>query len=207
MIAETFRIGEAISFGWDRFRANAGFLLLLGLVLGFLLLVANGLQRAAVAAPPAFAVVSLLVLAINAFISFVFVTAALEIEKFGSVSLDDLGHHLPRFFQYFIGYLLFFLALMIGYALLIVPGIYLSVKLFFYMFLVVDKKMSGVDALKLSYEMTRGHFGHLLCFLLSLFVINIAGLMLFGIGVLLTVPLTFIAAAYVYRKLAEKSLP
>ena len=65
--------------------------------------------------------------------------------------------------------------------------------------------MNGIDALKLSYEMTTGHFMELFLFFLSVLVINVIGLLLFGIGLLVTVPITGIAGAYVYRKLAQKT--
>jgi uncharacterized membrane protein len=202
MASELFSIKEALQIGWQRFRENAVFLLLLGVGLGILMLFSNTLQQAHPASPSAFALAYLLVVAINAFISFVFVAAALEVHDFGTVAFDDLTRQLPRFGQYLIGYVIFGAALVIGYFLLVIPGIYLTVKLFFYMYLVLDRKMNGIDALKMSYEITTGHFKPLFFFLLALFVINLLGLALFGIGLLVTIPVTSIAAVHVYRKLA-----
>jgi len=202
MAADGYGIAAALLFGWKRFRANAGFLLLLGLGLGIIMLVANTLQKTTLVSPSLFAITYLITLAINAFISFVFVTAALELHDYETVDFDDLTRALPRFAQFFIGYILFGIAVVIGYLLLIIPGIYLSIKLFFYMYLVVDKGINGIDALKMSYNMTTGHFKELFLFLLSLFVINLIGLLLLGFGMLVTIPVTSIAAARIYRKFA-----
>jgi uncharacterized membrane protein len=199
-----FRTHEAIIFGWRRFKENAGFLLLLGLGLGVLMLIANGLQRAAVGAPPVLSVLYLAVVAVNAFISFAVVAATLEIHDYGEAGIDDVRRQLPVFPQYLVGYVLFGAAIIIGYFLLILPGIYLTVKLFFYMYLVVDRKMNGIDALKTSYEMTAGRFREVFVFLLAIFAINVVGFLLMGIGLLVTIPVTSIAAAHVYRSLSGK---
>ena len=205
MAPDAFNIGEALSFAWQRFKENAVFLLLLGTGLGILSLIANALQNAAFAAPILFAIVYLIVIGINAFASFVMVTACLEVHDYGTIEFDDITKAFPQFIQYLIGYVIFGVAIIIGYLLLIIPGIFLTVKLFLYMYLVVDKKMNGIDALKLSYEMTTGHFMKLFLFFLSVLVINVIGLLLFGIGLLVTVPITGIAGAYVYRKLCQKT--
>ena len=205
MAPDAFSIGDAFSFAWQRFKKNAVFLLLLGVGLGILSLIANALQHAIMAAPLLFAVVYLIVIGINAFASFVMVTACLEVHDYGTIEFDDLTKAFPQLIPYLIGYVIFGVAIIIGYLLLIVPGIFLTVKLFLYMYLVVDKKMNGIDALKLSYEMTTGHFMELFLFFLSVLVINVIGLLLFGIGLLVTVPITGIAGAYVYRKLAQKT--
>ena len=205
MTPDAFSIGDAFSFAWQQFKKNAVFLLLLGVGLGILSLIANALQHVIMAAPLLFAVVYLIVIGINAFASFVMVTACLEVHDYGTIEFDDLAKAFPQFIPYLIGYVIFGVAIILGYLLLIVPGIFLTVKLFLYMYLVVDKKMNGIDALKLSYEMTTGHFMELFLFFLSVLVINVIGLLLFGIGLLVTVPITGIAGAYVYRKLAQKT--
>jgi len=64
----------------------------------------------------------------------------------------------------------------------------------FAMFLV----LSGVgfqDALSQSFEATKGRFSDVLLLILVLFVINVAGALLCGIGLLVSVPVGFIALA------------
>ena len=207
MATDTFSIGDALLFGWNKFKDNAVFLLLLGLGLGIATFIANSMQKATIGLPLLFVITYLIIIVINAVVSFIFVTASLELHDYGTIEFDDLTKTFPQFIQYLVGYVIFGVAIVIGFFLLIVPGIFLSVKLFLYMYLVVDKKMNGIDALKLSYEMTTGHFLELFLFLLCVVVLNILGVLLFGLGLLVTIPVTSIATAYVYRKLAQKTLP
>jgi hypothetical protein len=47
----------------------------------------------------------------------------------------------------------------LGYLLFIVPGVILAIGLYFSAFLVVDQRMGAVDAMKASWELTRGRKG------------------------------------------------
>lgn len=82
------------------------------------------------------------------------------------------------------------------------PGIYLAVRLQFYKFLVIeDENLGPVDALKKSMKMTDGHFWKLLGFMFSLIILNILGVLLFKVGLLITIPVSMIASTYLYKKL------
>ena len=74
--------------------------------------------------------------------------------------------------------------ILIGIVLLIVPGIIFACKLAFVPYLVVDRKMETIEAIKKSWEMTRGHAGTV--FLMGLLAIPIAllGLICLGIGII-----------------------
>mgnify|MGYP006935323538 FL=1 len=71
-----------------------------------------------------------------------------------------------------------------GILFLIVPGIIFACKLAFVPYLVMDKEMETVEAVKLSWEMTNGHTGTI--FLMGLLAIPIAimGLLLLVIGII-----------------------
>ncbi len=201
-----FSIIDALLFGWSRFRDNAVFLLLLGAGLMLLTLIANSLQKAAAPASLSFFMAYLVFLAVNAFTSFVLVAASLELHDFGTIEIGDLAKALPQFLQFLGGYIIFCAVIMAGYMLLIIPGIFLTIKLFLYMYLVVDRKMNAAESLKKSYELTTGHFAELLIFFFSVVVINVLGMLLLGVGMLVSIPVTSIAGAYIYRKLASRTL-
>lgn len=88
-----------------------------------------------------------------------------------------------------------------GFILFIIPGIIFSIKLQFSTYLVVDKNMGVVDALKKSWNMTKGVKMNLFLLELLLLGINILGIMALIVGLIITVPLAMVAQAFVYRKL------
>jgi uncharacterized membrane protein len=89
----------------------------------------------------------------------------------------------------------------IGFVFLIVPGIYLAVKYQFYDYLIVDKGMGPIEAIKRSGVLTEGVKWNLVLFWLALVGINILGMIALGVGLIATVPVSWLANAYVYRRL------
>ncbi len=88
--------------------------------------------------------------------------------------------------------LLIYIMTVIGFVLLILPGVYLSIAYVFTLPLIVDKEMDVWDAMELSRKAVTKHwfkvFG--LFFLLSL--IMALGALVFGIGLIWAVPLLFV---------------
>jgi uncharacterized membrane protein len=72
----------------------------------------------------------------------------------------------------------------IGLILLVVPGVIFACRLAFVRYLVMDKKMEPVEAVKESWRMTRGHANSIFFMgLLALAIIG-AGLICFVVGVI-----------------------
>ncbi len=104
--------------------------------------------------------------------------------------------------MYFVTSLIVGLATGIGLILLVIPGILIMVKLAFSMYYVVDKMMSPIDAIKASWDKTKGMFVKLLIFFIIVGVINIVAAMLLALPLLVTVPVTMVAMARLYRKIS-----
>lgn len=80
--------------------------------------------------------------------------------------------------------LLTMVIVMAGFVLLIIPGIIFACKLAFVPYLVMDKKLDAVEAVKTSWEMTNGHsFTIFLMFLLAIPIV-LLGLLLLVVGIL-----------------------
>jgi uncharacterized membrane protein len=88
-----------------------------------------------------------------------------------------------NYFEIMLAGLLVTFIIIFGIVFLIVPGIVFAVKLAFVPYLVMDKEMKATDAIKKSWEMTKG-YGWQLFFMgfLSIFIV-IAGLLLFIVGI------------------------
>jgi len=82
-------------------------------------------------------------------------------------------------------------------------SIFLFIKLMFYPWFIIDGQ-GLIKSLKSSWQITKNIKGSLFAFDLLLVLINILGVLVAGIGLLWTVPLSLIALAYIFRKLQIK---
>ncbi|MCE9642753.1 MAG: DUF975 family protein [Candidatus Andersenbacteria bacterium] len=114
---------------------------------------------------------------------------------------DDVWSINTIFWPYLIASILFGVSVALGSILLIVPGIMIAIAWMFYTYLIIDKGLQPVEALKKSAEITKGYRWQLFGFMIVLVLINIAGAIVLGIGLLWTVPTTMIALAHMYRQL------
>lgn len=105
--------------------------------------------------------------------------------------------------HYAIATFLYAIIVLLGLILFILPGIYLAVRLGFYKFLVIEyENMKAVDSLKESMKITSGYFWKIFGFVILLIIINILGAIPFGLGLIITIPVSVIAGAVLYKKLA-----
>ena len=97
-------------------------------------------------------------------------------------SISAFKPDLPVIVNYVIGMFLLTIIVGIGFLLLIIPGLILGVKFNLVPFLIVDKKMNFLDAMKESWKLTSGHLadisfgllvGNILVNVLALFVVTI----------------------------------
>ncbi len=117
----------------------------------------------------------------------------------------DIGDMFEAFRNYWNAVLASVLAgaiVVIGLVMLIVPGIIFGCKLAFTPYLVVDRKMEAVDAIRESWRMTNGHAGTV--FLIGLLAIPIlfAGLLCFGVGIIVSMMWIQMALASLYQSVA-----
>lgn len=105
--------------------------------------------------------------------------------------------------------ILFGLIVVIGVICLIVPGIWLALRLGQFQLAIVDRNLGPIEGLKASWEMTRGNALMLFVFGLAIFGICLLGLLALGIGLLWAYPTAFIAgsAAYLNMSRGVDSLP
>lgn len=117
----------------------------------------------------------------------------------------DLFSHYPLFFKYLFGSILYVLIVFGGMILLIIPGIIWAIKFQFFNYLIVDKGLGPVEALKKSWVITKGAKWNLFVFGLLLALINLIGILCLVIGLFATLPTTLVAIAFVYRKLLAQT--
>lgn len=92
--------------------------------------------------------------------------------------------------------------IMLGMVLLIVPGIIMALGLMMTPFMVIDKNLSAVEALKGSWALMDGYKGQMLLVSIIGMAVNFAGVLMCGLGLLVSVPLTIGALASFYEFIA-----
>ncbi|MDB4991930.1 MAG: hypothetical protein JWL75_175 [Parcubacteria group bacterium] len=119
-----------------------------------------------------------------------------------SAKLADLWHPKP-FLKYAIVTILSGLATFIGLILLIVPGIIVGIMFGFSQYLVIEKHLSPMEALRESARLTHGNRWNLFLLGLALLGINILGFCALFVGLLVTLPISTIAVIHAYRLLSS----
>jgi hypothetical protein len=220
MIKKHFSFEETLRFSWAKTLQHAWFL-----VLTFI--IANVIISAVKFTPIINVVVAVLVCLSIASIS-------LMISRDQSFTFRDLytpllsPHRVLKFFALTIIYLIPIFVLFLSYAvrllgalshiqsffvlgtilmfLLVIPVTYLSVRLKFFPFILLDNENATVKELLFkSYRLTKGHFLPVFGFLLAIGLLNTIGFLFFVVGLVVIIPISLFATAHVYNKLREHS--
>ena len=123
-----------------------------------------------------------------------------------TVDLSALWHPQP-FWKYLGASILYALALVVGLILLVVPGIIFALMFMFTTFIVIDRELGPVEAMKESNRITHGHKWSLLGFTLVLVLINLLGVIALVIGLLVSIPVSSLAVTHAYRVLSGRTPP
>lgn len=203
-----FSKGEALSYGWRTVTGNLGLFLGIGFFIGLLSFIPELLpleKESFLAVVITFALQLFMVVVTIGMTKVMLRIYDGEAARFGDI-FAYLGNW--RMLGYYIlGAIIYSLITGIGLVLLIVPGIYLGLRLQFYAYLIVDRELGPIEALKESWAMTGGSVWNLFLFGLLVFGVGLLGLLALGIGLLIAVPVTMMATVFVYRHLLEAEIP
>lgn len=201
-------IEDAIRFGWETFKNNLKLILAIEIAAVFTLAVVSGASEIfeprgwfhELAMRLAYFVVTMIVHLGAVKISLKYrdgenVEFANMFDSFGILAVFMVAAVVTDF------------AVGFGLLFLIVPGIIIAVRFCLYPFLIVDKELGPIEAIQRSIHLTRGVGVDLFLFALSCVGINILGVIAFGVGLFVSLPVTALAAAHVYRHLNPRSSP
>lgn len=109
--------------------------------------------------------------------------------------------------MFFVKYLLYGLAVGLGYMLCVLPGIYLAVRLAFVPYIAANEpELSVSETFSKSMNLTKDKFWQLLGYGIVAFFIVIAGFLLCCVGYLFTAPLSTVFMGVVYKELVQENL-
>jgi uncharacterized membrane protein len=198
-----FSIEAALSFGWNAFKERIGFFIVLiivsAVIVGIPYIFQGALQNNAPAIAALFGIIAYLVQLV---IEMGWISIALKIVDGQDATLSNLMDGIPNVISFVIATIIYSIIVAIGLILLIVPGIYLAIRLAPVTFVIIDTGAGPIAALSRAWEITKGYTLSLFLFGLVAVVINIVGMLLFGIGLLVTAPVTALAYAYIYRRIS-----
>lgn len=205
MSSKNIGMSEAIGFGWETVKKNI--LFFIGVLIVYWAVSAvpqfiGGLFQEN--APALSLIFQFIAIFAQMFVYIGLIKITLQFCDGRVPEFSELFSNAQYFLNYFLASLLVGLIILGGTILFIIPGIIFSIKLQFVAYLIVDKNMAPVDAIKRSWEMTKGVKWQLFLFGLLLFLINLLGVLALCIGIFVTTPLTLVALAYVYRKLEDE---
>jgi uncharacterized membrane protein len=150
---------------------------------------------------PIAALVSLAFTVLTLFLEIGFLKIVLKLVDGHKAEIQELWAY-PQYLLRMIGAtLVYAIIVTVGLILLIVPGIYLAIRLQFYSYYIVDKNTGAIDSLRMSWKLTEGNMINIFLFMLILLGLNILGALALLVGLLVTVPVSFIAVTLLYRKL------
>lgn len=99
----------------------------------------------------------------------------------------------------FIAYFIYMVVVTLGFICLIVPGIFLMVRLGAYMNAMVERDMGIIESLKYSWNLTRGNGLNLFVILLFSILVIIAGCIALIVGLLFAFPMMWLMWIVAYR--------
>ncbi len=193
---------EAIKFGFGIAKKNIVFFLGVAVIWAFVVIISSSIQNSLNANKQFFVsfLFNLFMWVVNSIISMGIINITLKFVDKKKPKLQDI-YYTKKVFNYILASIIRSVIVIFGFILFIIPGIIFSIKLQYSEYLIVDKKLDAVDSIKKSWEMTKGVKWNLFLLGILLGLINILGLLCVFVGLLITIPLSMVANAYVYRKL------
>ena len=190
-------IKESIKYGWTKVKENLEisiFTTLLMLIVGVVSGGNKGLFKSILGI---LATIFLLVIRIG------YNKIFLRISDGEKPKFNDIFKEYSLFWKFLGVSILMPIVVFAGLILLIVPGIIWAVRFSLAPLILVDTKIGPIASMKESWAITRGNFWKMLGFWIVIGLINLLGLLIIGVGLLITFPISTFAMIHVYRFLSS----
>ena len=230
--SQGWSVGAAVNYGWTKFQANVGQIILAGIAVLVGVAIFQGLgfviRNILVQDPECTGSVidntfkctdgsgffiSLLASAVSSFLFFL----VYQVISAGIIR-GSLGITEGRNFEFsevfktdkigpvIITSLISAAIVFVGTLLCIIPGIIASFMLSYALYFVIDKDMAPVDALKASFNLVKDNLGEAFVWAIVAFLIVIAGFIACLVGAIVAIPVSIIGTAFTYKKLTGQEV-
>ncbi len=203
MISKEFRKSEAISYGWEAMKRNLGFFVLFQIVVIVLYVILDWFVSSADKGgfPSGFA--GLLRFTVIFSVTMVWVWTALRVHDAKAHDYVALFSNGRRILNYLAVEFLYACIVAAGFILLVIPAFIWGIQFGYARFAVLDEGLGPIEALRRSSELTRDGRSNLFLLGLILAGVNALGCLALGLGLLLTLPTTYVALAWSFRELQQ----
>lgn len=195
---------EAVKFGFGIAKSNLLFFIGLLIIVFFVSAVASSLRGGAQKSALAYLVLSIIQYLVNIVIGMGLIRISLEFVDKIKPKIRDIVYYKP-IVRYVLASIITGIVVILGLVLLIIPGVILAIRLQYTTYLIVDKNLGPIEAIKKSWSVTHGNTWNLFFFGILLGLINILGVVCLLVGLFITIPLGMLATTFVYRKLLLQS--
>lgn len=201
-----FSVGACIQYGWETFKKRPWFII--G-ALAASILATNAPQYLLGVIDSeggSFArfLVTVLLMALGVAVQIVLLRFwIMAHDSLDTMKYEDVLNPRP-FWKYIGGSVASGLVVFLGLILLIVPGVIAALAFYFTLYLIVEKQLWPIEAMKESVRITRGYRMQLLLFTLAVAGLNILGFLCLIVGLLVSIPVTMIATVHAYRFLQNR---
>jgi uncharacterized membrane protein len=206
---------DAIGYGWRKFTAKPGQLLVPVLVVGIVLIIVAAVIELVVdgillSSDSGFGARLVAAAIAGALISLVSQLLIAGLYKGGVAVADGRGFSLGVLFegwdktQVVIAGVLIGLLTLVGTILCYFPALIVGFFTQFTLLFIVDKQMHAVDAIKASFRLCMDNLGNTVLFYLLALVTILIGTVVCLVGLLVAVPIVLVGIAYTYRRLQNE---
>ncbi|GIK84307.1 MAG: hypothetical protein BroJett025_09290 [Patescibacteria group bacterium] len=143
-------------------------------------------------------------LVIQFIVSMGVIKAYVELIRGKKVTMDMITSVAPKAINFIVAQILMMLIIFGGFLLFIIPGIIFSIKFMFTPYLIVDKGMGPIEALKASAKMTDGVKWDIFGFMAATVVLMYSGILALFVGLIVTIPIGTLAYVILYDRLLKR---
>ena len=204
-----FSVGSCIRFGWDTFKKRPWFFIGITVLLGIIWGLSSQINSSIDSLQSPTGLIDIVMFIIGVAISVLLKMGSIKYflkahDNPEAAEIEDLWAPHP-FWEFFIAGLVVGGIVLVGLILLIIPGIMWSLRFMFVPYLIMDRKLEMSEAFSESGRITKGHKWQLFALLLALGGINVLGILCLLVGLLVSIPVTYLATIHAYRTLEHKA--
>lgn len=218
MTKERWEVGPVLSRAWQLFKDNLGLILgamiVTAIVNGIFTGIGSGLEEligqsnsglAVLIFGPMRAAVGLIGWIVSVFLSLGLIRLLLNVIRGTGATIADLFGGGRFLVPGVLASLLVGAGVILGLAVLIVPGVILALGWMFVQPLIVDRGLGPVEAIQESWRLTRGEKGGLFLWMLVCVGLCLLGVMACGVGLFVAAPVCGLGTLLIYEDLLDRA--
>lgn len=205
MTGQFFSVKEALAVGWQTTKKHFWFFVILLLTVGLINAAPSLLDQFFPGAGPALMISSKFVLWVLSTVAGMgLIRISLKLSRSEAAEFADLFSCFSLIFKYFLASLLYGLIVLGGLILLVVPGLIWAVTFQYYSYFVIDQELGPGEALRKSAAITQGARWDLFKLDFIIMLLYVIGTIPLMLGLFVTIPVSMLALAHVYRELLAR---